>query len=668
MLRRDPKDIAAFLRRGGVLLDGRSCGEHLDRRAVGEFLGWLGGKDAEGRDFQKAVLQAFCSGFSFTRQPIIASLRSFLAEFRLPGEAQMIDRIMCAFSETYVRDNPGTFFSADPAYVLAYAAIMLNTDLHKSGIKKKMTRAEFVGNMRRLDTRGTDYPTALLDEAYAEILRAPLALDHEPDFLTFASPSRQGWLLKRCTGAMPRWRRRLFVLTDGVLYYFGSEAEVASGRPRCILPLDNTQLQVVGSLGLRILPRQATSHQHHQHHPSSSTQHPSSRGGPGRHPSTPSKPPPPTAPLASPPSSPFVPAVTLTACSPSPSRPLHPHSSSEHSGEEAGGAGQLRPLLKCAKRNPDGSVKRARQTDFEVQAATPTERDEWAAALTAHMADKDRRGGADFHASAAGGAMVGGGAAAPEPSAAAGVGFVPSAAPASAAASAAASVAAATAAAAAAAASSSSSSSSAAAAAASAAASGTGPGSAASAAGSSASTNSSTISISGGTGRRDSSTTAGKRSAAQKSPHLTAMVAAGLTAIAHEMLPRGHTSRENLLAAESAGEKTRLSTSISDDQESGERGSGGGAAGSSGGLLVGVLNSSTASSREFVEDSDLSSVDGDEDITAFEVAEEVSIMRSAASRWTTATSSLSQGVAAAWGGGGGCRCWGCSGSCCDSRL
>ena len=50
--------------------------------------------------------------------------------FRLPGEAQKIDRLMEKFAERYVKCNGSSFKSADVAYVLAYSVIMLNTDAH----------------------------------------------------------------------------------------------------------------------------------------------------------------------------------------------------------------------------------------------------------------------------------------------------------------------------------------------------------------------------------------------------------------------------------------------------------------------------------------------------------------------------------------------------------
>ena len=48
------------------------------------------------------------------------------------------------FAERYVRDNPGKFSSADGAYVLAFAIIMLNTDAHNPLAERRLGKADFV--------------------------------------------------------------------------------------------------------------------------------------------------------------------------------------------------------------------------------------------------------------------------------------------------------------------------------------------------------------------------------------------------------------------------------------------------------------------------------------------------------------------------------------------
>ncbi|GFR41199.1 hypothetical protein Agub_g1869, partial [Astrephomene gubernaculifera] len=95
----------------------------LDPAALGEYLG-------HHEDFELAAMRAYVDMERYTGMTIDAALRSFLSPFRLPGEAQKIDRLMEAFAERFVADNPGVFRTADAAYVLAFAIIMLNTDAH----------------------------------------------------------------------------------------------------------------------------------------------------------------------------------------------------------------------------------------------------------------------------------------------------------------------------------------------------------------------------------------------------------------------------------------------------------------------------------------------------------------------------------------------------------
>lgn len=61
------------------------------------------------------------------------------------GEAQKIDRIMEKFAERYCADNPGVFRSADGAYLLAFALVMLNTDAHNPHADGSLGPDDFVG-------------------------------------------------------------------------------------------------------------------------------------------------------------------------------------------------------------------------------------------------------------------------------------------------------------------------------------------------------------------------------------------------------------------------------------------------------------------------------------------------------------------------------------------
>ena len=69
------------------------------------------------------------------------------------GEAQKIERLMEAFASRYCLCNPDqvkNFNNLDSVFLLAFAIIMLNTDLHNKSIKseRKMKLQDFVKNLR----------------------------------------------------------------------------------------------------------------------------------------------------------------------------------------------------------------------------------------------------------------------------------------------------------------------------------------------------------------------------------------------------------------------------------------------------------------------------------------------------------------------------------------
>ena len=76
--------------------------EFLDKEALGNYLG-------DGCQNQINVMNAFIDLFDFRMKTFVEALRFFLSTFRLPGESQKIDRLMCKFSEKYVKDNPNCF-------------------------------------------------------------------------------------------------------------------------------------------------------------------------------------------------------------------------------------------------------------------------------------------------------------------------------------------------------------------------------------------------------------------------------------------------------------------------------------------------------------------------------------------------------------------------------
>ena len=59
-----------------------------------------------------SIMHAFVNMLDFANLGFVSALRLLLQSFRLPGEAQKIDRFMLKFAESYVHNNPNSFNSA----------------------------------------------------------------------------------------------------------------------------------------------------------------------------------------------------------------------------------------------------------------------------------------------------------------------------------------------------------------------------------------------------------------------------------------------------------------------------------------------------------------------------------------------------------------------------
>uniref|UniRef100_A0A182NPM6 SEC7 domain-containing protein n=1 Tax=Anopheles dirus TaxID=7168 RepID=A0A182NPM6_9DIPT len=139
-LENTPQGVARFLisRKG------------LSRQMIGEYLGNLQ------NPFNMAVLDCFAGELDLSGMQVDVALRKFQGYFRMPGEAQKIERLMEVFSARYCQCNSdivARLRSHDTVFVLAFAIIMLNTDLHTPNLKpeRRMRCDDFVKNLRGID-------------------------------------------------------------------------------------------------------------------------------------------------------------------------------------------------------------------------------------------------------------------------------------------------------------------------------------------------------------------------------------------------------------------------------------------------------------------------------------------------------------------------------------
>ncbi|KAI3693295.1 hypothetical protein L6452_33129 [Arctium lappa] len=156
-----PEEIADFLKNASG----------LNKTLIGDYLG-------EREDLSLKVMHAYVDSFDFQGMEFDEAIRTFLRGFRLPGEAQKIDRIMEKFAERYCKCNPKAFISADTAYVLAYSVIMLNTDAHNPMVKNKMSADDFIRNNRGIDD-GKDLPEEYLRSLFERISRNEIKMKED---------------------------------------------------------------------------------------------------------------------------------------------------------------------------------------------------------------------------------------------------------------------------------------------------------------------------------------------------------------------------------------------------------------------------------------------------------------------------------------------------------
>lgn len=140
----------------------------VDKKVLGEFLS---------KEENKQVREAFINSLDFTNLRIDEALRFMLEKFRLPGESQLIERILDAFSLHWFDQNKGILPNSDSALSLAYAIIMLNVDQHSKKVKP-MTCDEFDKNLLGPKSERI-YDRKLLDLIYTSIRDDEIVLPDE---------------------------------------------------------------------------------------------------------------------------------------------------------------------------------------------------------------------------------------------------------------------------------------------------------------------------------------------------------------------------------------------------------------------------------------------------------------------------------------------------------
>ncbi|XP_028308159.1 IQ motif and SEC7 domain-containing protein 1-like isoform X2 [Gouania willdenowi] len=149
----------------------------LSRQMIGEFLG------NRQKQFNRDVLDCVVDEMDFQSMELDEALRKFQNHIRVQGEAQKVERLIEAFSQRYCICNPTVvrqFRNPDTIFILAFAIILLNTDMYSPNVKpeRKMKLEDFIKNLRGVDD-GEDIPRETLVGIYERIRKRELKTNED---------------------------------------------------------------------------------------------------------------------------------------------------------------------------------------------------------------------------------------------------------------------------------------------------------------------------------------------------------------------------------------------------------------------------------------------------------------------------------------------------------
>lgn len=179
----------------------------LDKRALGEYLGEAGdpltarpevGEDEKDEEKASALaqweatreenalrfgtasffemqLQGFIHLFDFAGRSLVDSIRELVYRVCLPGEAQKIDRVMEVFGVYWFESNPpavnpflNPFPSSSSAFIISFAIILVNTDLHSGKMNETITFPQF-HRMCQGAEEGDRIPESYIQALYEDV-------------------------------------------------------------------------------------------------------------------------------------------------------------------------------------------------------------------------------------------------------------------------------------------------------------------------------------------------------------------------------------------------------------------------------------------------------------------------------------------------------------------
>jgi brefeldin A-inhibited guanine nucleotide-exchange protein len=151
----------------------------LSPTEIGKFIG-------EKKDFNEEVLSWYIEEFNWANDEtdLIDAMKELMTGFRIPGEGQIVDRILERFGEKISKDQPDMFGNSEGVFLFSYAVLMVQTSIHNPQAKKcrmslqdfkKITSTVKLSNTKEIDM--DEYRAKI----YERVEREPFTLEEDEE-------------------------------------------------------------------------------------------------------------------------------------------------------------------------------------------------------------------------------------------------------------------------------------------------------------------------------------------------------------------------------------------------------------------------------------------------------------------------------------------------------